>query len=128
MEASVEPPGEPCAGGSCGPVPDEDLHCSCSGVGCCTRALPSVASAANTRDSVTGGDQAFFDSRDMLFVGQETTQNDSQNQDRNEVCGFSDPDFDSVGVARGNVEVRNRNTSEDDDPDPGTPAGPRPRR
>jgi hypothetical protein len=58
----------------------------------------------------------------MLFVGDETANNDSQNADKTEVCGFSDfdPASDSVEMARGNVQVRNRNTSEDQNPDPGT--------
>jgi hypothetical protein len=58
----------------------------------------------------------------MLFVGDETTSNNSDNADSTEVCGFEDfqPDEDSISMARGNVQVRNRNTSEDATPDPGT--------
>ena len=58
-----------------------------------------------------------------LFVGDETTQNDSDNEDRTEVCGFSDfnPD-DAFEMFRGNVQVRNRSTDEDQEPDPGTAA------
>lgn len=58
----------------------------------------------------------------MLFVGEETANNDSDNQDANEVCGFEDfdPASDSITMARGNVQVRNRATGEDDTPSPGT--------
>ena len=58
----------------------------------------------------------------MLFVGSETANNDSDNEDANEVCGFEDfdPGTDAISMARGNVQVRNRSTAEDDDPDAGT--------
>jgi hypothetical protein len=49
----------------------------------------------------------------MLFVGDETANNDGQGED---VCGFSDSDFDTVSMARGNVQVRNRNIAEDAEP------------
>ena len=60
----------------------------------------------------------------MLFVGSETANNDSQNEDANAVCGFEDfdPATDSMTMARGNVQVRNRNEDEDDDPSAGTEA------
>lgn len=58
----------------------------------------------------------------MLFVGEETASNDSDSPDANDVCGFSDPDFEQVTMARGNVQVRNNDASEDDDPDAGMTA------
>jgi hypothetical protein len=60
----------------------------------------------------------------MLFVGSETTQNDSDSEDRTEVCGFSDFDRenDPIALYRGNVQVRNRSVANDVEPDPGTTA------
>jgi hypothetical protein len=54
----------------------------------------------------------------MLYVGNETTQNDSSDPNAADVCGFSDfnPDTDATDLFRGNVQVRNRNTSEDATP------------
>jgi hypothetical protein len=59
-----------------------------------------------------------------LFVGNETTQNDSDNEDRTEVCGFSDFDRedDPFDLYRGNVQVRNRSVTNDVEPDPGSAA------
>lgn len=70
-----------------------------------------------------GGGQLERNDMIMLFVGDETANNDSDNEDANDVCGFSD--FNASGspeLARGNVQVRNRNDSEDDDPSAGTEA------
>ncbi|HVE69694.1 MAG TPA: hypothetical protein VNB64_14060 [Solirubrobacteraceae bacterium] len=92
-----------------------------SGVSRATKTQPSMPFELYVRDGGKGPNER--NDSIMLFVGDETANNDSpeENQGREEVCGFTD--FNASGspmLARGNVQVRNRNTSEDNDPAPGT--------
>ena len=67
---------------------------------------------------VEDGGKGQLERNDMImrFYGEDETDDNDDGQGES-VCGFSSPDFDTVSMARGNVQARNRSTNEDAEPE-----------